>query len=307
VHAAINALIAGVRSWLAGLDLVESGRALIRSLAQGVRAAAGELYQSVKDTVAKARNLLPFSDAREGPLSTLTVSGRRLVETLGAGVQSAEGGLLGPLRGLLRGAADVVGRGLPALAPAQNDGAGPPRAAIAPLADLLRGAADLVGRGLPALAPTPAPAQNDSAGPPRAVLAPLADLLRGAADLVGRGLPALAPAQNDGAGPPRAAIAPLADLLRGAAALVGRGLPALAPAAAPAGIGGLSPAPAPGTAPTLAPVLNVHISIAGARDPQSTADAVVSALRARGTDLMIELERALEDVWRRQAFRTYGT
>jgi hypothetical protein len=42
----------------------------------------------VKSGLEKLRNLLPFSDAKEGPLSALTLSGERLMGTLGKGVMS---------------------------------------------------------------------------------------------------------------------------------------------------------------------------------------------------------------------------
>ncbi|MBF0590188.1 MAG: phage tail tape measure protein, partial [Magnetococcales bacterium] len=43
--------------------------------------------------LSKVRNLLPFSDAREGPLSQLTLSGSKILETLGVGMQQAAPGL----------------------------------------------------------------------------------------------------------------------------------------------------------------------------------------------------------------------
>jgi hypothetical protein len=48
---------------------------------------------------------LPFSDAKEGPLSSLTLSGARIMETLGAGVQTAAPGLHATLKNALAGAA----------------------------------------------------------------------------------------------------------------------------------------------------------------------------------------------------------
>ena len=40
--------------------------------------------------MAKVRKLLPFSDAKEGPLSTLTLSGRRVFETINTGMQKTK-------------------------------------------------------------------------------------------------------------------------------------------------------------------------------------------------------------------------
>jgi hypothetical protein len=96
-----------VISYLAsrGTALYESGRAFLDSFVEGVKSKAGDLYDAVKETLAKARDLLPFSDAKEGPLSDLTLSGRRLVETLATGIGSAGPNALGgPLSGILGGA-----------------------------------------------------------------------------------------------------------------------------------------------------------------------------------------------------------
>jgi hypothetical protein len=55
------------------------------------------------------RNLLPFSDAKEGPLSTLTLSGARMMETLSGGVKAAAPVLRSAAVGALAGVAAVVG------------------------------------------------------------------------------------------------------------------------------------------------------------------------------------------------------
>jgi len=63
---------------------------------------------AVSDVASGARDMLPFSDAREGPLSDLTSSGAALVETLGQGVQDS-GGIAGALGGAAGGAMDALG------------------------------------------------------------------------------------------------------------------------------------------------------------------------------------------------------
>ncbi len=77
---------ADVVNWLSTLNLFESGMRLINTFKDGVIAAASGLVEGVKSVFQKVRNLMPFSDAREGPLSTLTLSGQRLMTTLGSGV-----------------------------------------------------------------------------------------------------------------------------------------------------------------------------------------------------------------------------
>ncbi len=85
VSAAWNA----VTTWLGSFSLVESGKAIIQSVADGIVAMKGELIKAVKTPLGFVGKLLPFSDAKEGPLSRLTASGRAIVETLGQGLRRA--------------------------------------------------------------------------------------------------------------------------------------------------------------------------------------------------------------------------
>jgi hypothetical protein len=52
-----------------------------------IKAKAKELYDAVKGTLSKVRNLLPFSPAKEGPLSDLHKTGLRFVETIAEGIK----------------------------------------------------------------------------------------------------------------------------------------------------------------------------------------------------------------------------
>lgn len=103
-----------VTEFFAGLNLFESGAKLIETLKEGVLSAASSLIDGVKGVFSSIRNLLPFSDAKEGPLSELTLSGSRIMTTLGEGVgqgkdalkesvQSALGEINGDLQGGSRG------------------------------------------------------------------------------------------------------------------------------------------------------------------------------------------------------------
>ena len=90
---AITGIFDAVGGFFADLGRVfyDAGKALIMALVDGIVATALAPYNAVKDILGKARDLLPFSDAKEGPLSRLTQSGRRIGETLAAGVdQSGE-------------------------------------------------------------------------------------------------------------------------------------------------------------------------------------------------------------------------
>lgn len=78
-----------ITGFFSGINLYDSGVALLTTFKDGVMAS----FTAVKDTVTGAlqsvRDLLPFSDAKEGPLSTLTLSGSRLLSTIGEGVVAA--------------------------------------------------------------------------------------------------------------------------------------------------------------------------------------------------------------------------
>ncbi len=71
------------------VDLAESGKKLIMTLVQGIKAVLTAPYELVKAGLAKVRDLLPFSDAKEGPLSSLTLSGTKIMQTLGSGIHKA--------------------------------------------------------------------------------------------------------------------------------------------------------------------------------------------------------------------------
>ena len=87
--------------WLAGIDLFESGARLLDTFKEGILSKVESLKQTFSDALASLRNLLPSSDAKEGPLSTLTLSGARLMSTLGEGMNAGFPGLYATLSGKL--------------------------------------------------------------------------------------------------------------------------------------------------------------------------------------------------------------
>lgn len=117
----------GVSAWLGGLSLFEAGRAILATLGEGIRAAGGLVGDAVRAVFAKVRDLLPFSDARAGPLSTLTASGGQLVTTLGAGIRRAGSA---PLRQPLARTLGAATAGLALTLPAAPDLAPRPQAAF---------------------------------------------------------------------------------------------------------------------------------------------------------------------------------
>ena len=71
------------------LDFFKAGVEWMAALAKGILSGLGKVKDAVGAVLGGARNLLPFSDAREGPLSRLTESGRSLPETFAAGIQKS--------------------------------------------------------------------------------------------------------------------------------------------------------------------------------------------------------------------------
>ncbi|WP_165064448.1 phage tail tape measure protein [Desulfovibrio sp. ZJ200] len=106
---AIRGAWAEVMNFLDGIDLFESGAKLLTTLINGIKSAASGLVDSVKGVFQKVRNLLPFSDAREGPLSTLTLSGTRLMTTLGEGVNAGFPSLMQTISGKFQTLKDGLG------------------------------------------------------------------------------------------------------------------------------------------------------------------------------------------------------
>ena len=119
---AFNKIFAGlsdvwnrVTAWLDSFSLFESGSKLLSTLVDGVASGAGKLVDAVSGALGKVRDYLPFSDAKKGPLSTLTKSGMALVGTLGEGVSSNAGALLSPMSSVLGALSKTVLNSLPEL------------------------------------------------------------------------------------------------------------------------------------------------------------------------------------------------
>lgn len=67
-----------------------SGQRIVTTFADGIKGAFSHAVDAVKGGLQKIRNLLPFSDAKEGPLSTLTLSGQRTMTTYAHGLTLAQ-------------------------------------------------------------------------------------------------------------------------------------------------------------------------------------------------------------------------
>ena len=68
---------------------LESGKTILTAVGEGIKSAMKEPYRAAKSALSFVRDLLPFSDAKEGPLAGLTRSGVALIETLTAGITKA--------------------------------------------------------------------------------------------------------------------------------------------------------------------------------------------------------------------------
>ena len=82
----------GITTFFSGLGTVfyESGKAIILTLAEGIKAAVMAPVNAVKGVFKKVRSYLPFSDAKEGPLSSLTLNGSNIMRTLAEGVDDGK-------------------------------------------------------------------------------------------------------------------------------------------------------------------------------------------------------------------------
>lgn len=109
-----------VVDWIKGLSFYDSGMALLRTLGDGIMAAVSYPVDAIKGALAKVREYLPFSDAKVGPLSELTLSGQKIMTTLGDGMGQANiADVTAPLGGIAAAANAGVGGGQ-AAAPARG-------------------------------------------------------------------------------------------------------------------------------------------------------------------------------------------
>jgi len=71
-------------------NVLNSGKKIMETLASGIKKTISAPVEMVKSGLSKIRKLLPFSDAKEGPLSTLTLSGKRVFETINTGMMKTK-------------------------------------------------------------------------------------------------------------------------------------------------------------------------------------------------------------------------
>lgn len=83
-HSIVN-FIKGKLAWFK-----QSGKKIITTLTAGIKSAASHPVKAIKDIFLKVRQYLPFSDAKVGPLSQLTLSGKKVLTTMVGGMQQVE-------------------------------------------------------------------------------------------------------------------------------------------------------------------------------------------------------------------------
>lgn len=85
--------VTSVITWITGKisSFAESGRKMVTTLVEGITSVAHKPVEAIRGIFGKVRKLMPFSDAKEGPLSELTLSGRRILETISTGMEQKEG------------------------------------------------------------------------------------------------------------------------------------------------------------------------------------------------------------------------
>ena len=102
----IKGVWSAAAEWFSGLSLVETGKALLGTLGEGIRAGAGQVLTALREALGPMARFLPSSDAEEGPLSKLTAAGGSILETMGLGLlRAGPGGLMRPLSQTLAPAA----------------------------------------------------------------------------------------------------------------------------------------------------------------------------------------------------------
>ncbi|MDO4720478.1 MAG: phage tail tape measure protein [Peptostreptococcaceae bacterium] len=81
----IKGFLDGVFTWF-----YSSGERIMTTFTDGIKNMAMAPVEAVKGALAKIRKHLPFSDAKEGPLSTLTLSGTRVFSTITEGMDKTK-------------------------------------------------------------------------------------------------------------------------------------------------------------------------------------------------------------------------
>ena len=97
-----------VLNYLGSINLFESGARIIGTIIDGIKSKFAALKGAVSSAFADVRKLLPFSDAKEGPLAGLTASGMAIMLTLGHGVNAGASDFKDSVSGAMAGAVSEI-------------------------------------------------------------------------------------------------------------------------------------------------------------------------------------------------------
>lgn len=116
----VKSTITGAVSWF-----FDSGKKVISTFTNGIKSAFTGAVDAVKGGLQRIRNMLPFSDAKEGPLSTLTLSGQRTMTTYASGLEKATNAPAQAMKKGLGAANDVLEKTTlnPAIEPIEGNAA----------------------------------------------------------------------------------------------------------------------------------------------------------------------------------------
>lgn len=98
-----------------------AGKGLFEAFKNGITSAASGVINKVKEVLGNIRKMLPFSDAKIGPLSTLTYSGTQLGETFAKGIMMSQGAIEKAMNTVLPNPTLAIsGMGMPNMTPQQS-------------------------------------------------------------------------------------------------------------------------------------------------------------------------------------------
>jgi len=99
-----------IRTFFSGdKTFFEAGKGILLAIGKGILSTVTLPFRLIKKAFGWIRRLLPFSDAAEGPLSTLTASGRAIITTICKGILSVAMLPLKIIGGIFRGALRIAG------------------------------------------------------------------------------------------------------------------------------------------------------------------------------------------------------
>ena len=96
--AIVGMLLGEVNDGIGSIGFIKYGTQIVISLAKGVGMGLGYIYTSLSWVLNSLLDLLPSSDAKDGPLSNLTGIGESIVTTIAKGISGAGGAIYSSLK-----------------------------------------------------------------------------------------------------------------------------------------------------------------------------------------------------------------